>query len=81
MERTVPALINIDFEDKSKNIKIDGKLETILTELSFVVSFIYSKMTLEGYSFDKIKDILILAIQNGIFEGKKIDKELLERRQ
>ena len=75
-------MINIDLENNNKRIEIDGKVETLLTELIFVASFVYLKMrnitNIQGRvkeDPEEIKKLLIGAVLSGIEEGKKIEEK------
>lgn len=80
MERTAPALININSKE-SKHIDIRGSVAEVGVELSFIISFLYSKLFLEGYSEDQIRNILDYTVEQGISGAKDIEEDLKKRRQ
>lgn len=41
-------MINIDLENSQENIQVEGEIPCLLTELSFVIAFIYSNLFLIG---------------------------------
>lgn len=68
-------VINIDIEKDQKNIKIDGDLGVLFTQLTFVVGFIYLQMIKNGYSVRGINDILSFVVQEGMRKGWEVEKK------
>ncbi len=73
-------MININAKDH-RHIDIRGSVVEIGTELSFIISFLYSKLFLEGYSEDQIRNILEYTVEQGISGAKNIEEDLKKRKE
>lgn len=74
-------MINININTReSKHIDIRGSVAEVGVELSFVISFLYSKLFLDGYNEDQIRGILEYTVKQGISGAKDIEEDLIKRR-
>lgn len=68
-ERTGRRVINIDIENNAKKIRIQGAVQVILAELSFVVSFLFMFLMRKGYNLNKVREVIQDAVNQGLNKG------------
>ena len=68
-------MINIDVEDNAKKIRIQGAVEVLLVQLTFVISFLFMFMMRKGYDFNKVRNIVYDAVENGLNKGWETYKQ------
>ena len=68
-------MINIDIENKPNDVKIDGVAAVILTELTFVISFLYLFFRNRGVDVEEIWRVMDATLKEGMKKGWETEKK------
>ena len=53
----------------NQNVNLDGTLEEVLCQLSYIISFVFVRMVMQGYGIKQIKVIFDKVMKDGFNRG------------